>query len=359
LAGKSIPYTSALVEKTYRQGVIMEAERSCFAMTLRGNNERSIFGTEDRPGNGRGDKVEVRYGAVLDEAPKTRTSQVLGQEASTPNYTDEVQIRYFLFDAAVENVIVDPEMVSFDLFDQERSRVAVQWAYNWEKSVLNQVAGVTHKNTAADYGLSGGNIVTAQDANSWFSPNGSANDAAVAADNTDLMTAEFLDDLVLRAESKVYRRWPLVPPDTPYGPLFVVIMHGVGFKQLRQTFSGSQVYDLHRAAIEGGNDYDSNPILTGQGFIYNKCLVLRSDFCPRGDTGGAEQANTFRGVFLGAQAGSFVFGNGFTGGNHLGYSEHMQHRRWSCLADTLYGFKRSIVEGESWGSMAFSHYSPV
>lgn len=361
MAGKSIGYTNSLVETTYREGVILENERATFVESFRGTSEGSCFKTEDRPGGGRGDKIKIRYGAIdHDAVPKTRSSQVLGQEASTPNYEDEVQIRYGLFDGAVENVIVDQEMVSFSLMDQERSRVALQWAYTKEKSVLNQVCGVTHKNSTADYQLSGGNIVTAQDSNSIiYAGSSNTSDADVAADTAATVTADMLDDLVLRAESRAYRTWPIVPAETPYGQLYVVVVHGVGFKQLRGTVSSGQIYDLHRSAIEGGNNYDRNPLISGQGFIYNKCLVLRSDFLPRGDTSGAEQANTFRGAFMGAQAGCFVYGQGFTGGNHLGYAEHVQLRRWSFMVDCLYGFKRGIVNGESWGCMTFVHYSPV
>ena len=72
---------------------------------------------------------------------------------------------------------------------------------------------------------------------------------------------------------------------------------------------------------------------------------------------GAAQANTRVAVFLGANCCSCRFGESYTDGDHIGYSEHAQHRRLSILTDSVLGYKRTVVDGESWAAVRVVHYS--
>jgi len=359
----AIGYGNSLRETMYRAGVILEAERATPLSAFVGSGDGNALVLEERPGNKRGDTVKIRFAKANDTAPITSTATILGQEESTTYYEDSVNIRYFGYTGSVDNIPASQNNVSFNLKDGERSRIALQWAYNREKSIINQLVGNTLLNSDADYGRSGGNIVTAQDTNHlyWAPDSSGANttDALVAADDTAILTTRVIDDLVTRAVSSDYVEWPIAPAETPLGPLYVFVVHPTGYQQIRTNSAASDCYDLQRALLEAGLEPDDSPLFNGEGFIYNNTLVLRSDFCPQGITSAAAQANSRVGAFFGARAGHVVYGEGFTDGNHLGWAEHVQLRRWSCLSDTIWGVKRTIVNDVSWGAFRVAHYSAV
>lgn len=358
----SIGYNDAMAQKMYRSGVTLAAQLQTYSFNFLGKEERSGIVEEDREGARRGESLEVRFADINhDEEPKVRLSQVIGQESSTPRYTDKLSIRYFLFDGAVENLAADQQLVSFDLKQGEIERIARQWAYTWDKAWLNQLAGNTVVNTAADYGLCGGNEVTAQDSSHLlFAPGTAAHTttAAVGGDTTAVMTTGLLKTAVRRMTSRNYVKFPAAPCTTPFGDLFVCIVGEDGYDQIRRNAATSDFYDIQKAAIQGGEGFRDNPIITGEGFIHEGVLVLKSTFMPKAlATSSTYQANTRIAVVFGARACHLLWGEGFANSDHLGWSEHVIHRRWSGLADTVYGLKRTIVDSQSWSSTAICHYA--
>jgi len=360
-----IGYGSALNLTKAKAGLILEAELSTPLSAFVGTEDTSAFVLEDRAGATRGSTFNIRFTAAnRNEAPKGAGDPTVGSESTEAEYEDSVALRYLKYDGKVENYILEQGLVDFDRKAQVLSRLALQWAYLDERTVFNQLVGNTLVNTGyTDYGFSGGNIVTAQDANHiYYCPDGSGantTDAQVAGDATSVLDTHVIDDLVTRATSTAWVDWPMVPADTPFGPLYILICHGTGFQQIKENSTGSDMYDLSKAAIQGGLDLSMSPLITGEGFIYGKTLVLRSDFAPQGITTGAAQANTRCAAFFGARAGHWMYGESFSDGDHLGYSEHVVHRRLSILTDTVRGFKRTIVNGTSWSSFRVVHYSAV
>lgn len=358
-------YSSPLNLTRDRAGLILESELATPTTAFEGTSDTDALVYEDRAGATRGSTHQLTFAAVnRTEAPKGKGDPTVGAESQGTEYTDSVNLRYLKFDGFVENFILEQGLVNFSKKDQEIARLARQWAYTRERTVINQLVGNTLVNTGyTDYGWSGGNIVTAQDTNHiYYCPDSSGantTDALVAADSTSVLDCGVIQDLVTRAQSTSYVEWPIVPADTPFGPLFILICHPTGYQQLRSSAAGEEVYDLYKAAIQGGVDLSMSPLQTAEGFIYHKTLVLKSDFCPQGITTGAAQANSRVAAFFGARAGHWVYGEGFTDGDHLGYSEHTIHRRLSMLTDTVWGFKRTIVNSASWASIRVVHYSAV
>ena len=360
----NIGYQSALKEQAWRAGITLEAERATNLMALAGKDEYDAFYIHY--GGERGDQLTHRFSRLSRRAPKTLGDPVLGHEAGTEKLEDSLFLRYFLLDGAIENTVASQQLVSFDEKDLQRSLRAREWGELWEQWIINQLVGNTHADItgAADYGYSGGNALVAPDASHWyFAPDSlgtNANEAAVAADATSVMTSDVIDELVTRSTSKAYVEWPMTPCNTPFGQLFVMGVHGRGFKQIKENTAASDIYDIARAKIEGGGSVDSNELITGEGFIYNKTLVLRSDFCP------ATIANARRGFFIGAGALDMRFGEGYTDGEHLGYAEQTHlPRRWSFIVDTVAGMKVRIpqepdtADNQRFGCYVFSHYSDV
>ena len=359
----NIGYQSSLKEQAWRAGVTLEAERATNMMAFAGKDEYDAF--RIHYGGDRGDKLTHRFSRLNRRNPKVLGDPVLGHEADTEKLEDSLFIRYFLLDGAIENTVGSQQLISFDEKDLQRSLRAREWGELYEQWIINQLVGNTHTSvtTAADNGLSGGNAPVAPDADHWyFVPDSAANadEAAVAADSASVMTSDVIDELVMRMQSKAYVEWPIAPCNTPFGQLYVMVVHPTGFKQIKANTADSDIYDIARAKIQGGNSVDENELITGAGFIYENTLVLKSDFCP------AVIANARRGAIFGAGALDIRFGEGYTDGEHLGYAEQTHlPRRWSFIVDTVAGMKVRIPQepdtanNQRFGCYVFSHYSEV
>lgn len=359
----TITYGDALTEQTYRSGVTLSAKLQTFCFNFMGTDDNEAIVLENRTGMKRGDTVKIRFSDVnYDEAPKGRADTIIGAESGTNYYENSLDFRYAAFDGAVENVPSDQNHVSFDLKRGEIQRITRQHAYNFDRSWIYHGTGYTPINSATDYLQSGGNIVVAPDANHQFmSPGASAHttESAVAGDATAVATTDQIDTAILRLTSRDYSTYPAAPCNTPFGEMYVCLISKEGFKQMRANSSASNFYDLSRAELEGGGSFRGNPLITGEGTIYNNTLILASDFMPAGVNGSAARANCKRAMVFGARAFHAGFAEGFAGDDHLGWSEHLIHRRWSCLSDTVWGINRNIVNGVSWSCVTFTHYSTV
>lgn len=354
---QSVPYGSSLAETTYRPGVTLEAERRTFLSMLEGAGPEYAIRVIERPGTGRGETVVERFSVYQNRTPKNRDAKILGNEGSMSTVTDSLDLRYHSLDAAIDNFPADQNQVSLDLRDREMIGLSVEWAQIREAGILNHLCGNTDANDAAsDHALTGGNAVVALDSASVYY-SGKANLAAVGADSNAIFTTRTIDELVKRAGSKRYRsKWPIVPAKTPWGNLYICVVGPEGYQQCRENSASSDFYDLAKARIQGGDSYDESTFVTGEGFIYDRTVVLKSDFVPQGVL---SEANTAWAAFFGAQAIVKVYGEGYTDGNHLGWSEHQQHRRLSILTDTICGFKRVMPNNEqSFGSIAVAHHQP-
>ena len=368
-------YGNALVEHNYRSGITLGTQIQTYLHNFVGEGgedggdpSEHMIVEINRPGTKRGDTVKIRFADInWDEKPKQRVSQVVGAEGTTPRFETEMQMRYQAFDGKVENIPADQNNVSFDLKQGEIDRIMRQWAINQDRGWIYQAVGYTPANDAAtDYSTTGCNAVTALDAaHTFFAPDTAANAdaAAVAADAASVMTTDFLDEVLAQVTTKKLTgaygvKWPFAPCSTPWGRRYVLMLHPTGFKQIRENGTDSHFYDLSRADLEAGGVYLDNPLITGQGTIYNNTLILASNLMPHGITSAAAQANTRMAALLGARAFHLMWGEGFASADqHFGYVEHRIMRHLSMVADTVWGLKRTDVDDESWASAALVHYS--
>lgn len=369
---EALNYGNAAVENMYGIGLTFEAERSCVIMRFEGSDSNDAGQMIERPGNGRGDTVTINFSRPNDdEEPKQATSNTIGEASSGSTLTDSIQLRYQKLDTGILNEINSQNLVSWSIREREIARLARQWSVMYERWRLNQLAGntVVNANAAKDYNLSGCNATVAPDTNHWYfcqaTGTSYSTEAAIAADKNAIITSRVIQEIEKRAGSKDYVKWPIAPCNTPYGMHYVLIVSPDGFQQIRDNSPSSDLYDLAKADIQGGAAWDSSPLVNGGGFIYSNTLVLRSDFLPKGITSGAYQANSRRAVFFGANAWHTLYGDGFTDGNHLGYSEHRRLREWWALADTISGVKVTIPNetgggiSERFASFVISHYSSI
>lgn len=379
MAGSAFPPGSSFTTQAYKAGLILEAERATRVMPLASKDENAAIVIEDFGGTKRGANLKMRFRTQRtfgSWTPKTRGVAILGSEASRTVLEDDLSLNYFsITDGAVELPEADQQNIEWDLIGAEHESMAKEAAEWLEGNVMAQLSGYTVYNDTSlypDYALSGANIVTNFDADHHYmcpdSSGANATEALVAADSTAVLTTRVFDEVGKRLRSKAYLDYPIPPASTPWGNLYVALVHGTGIQQLRENSSDSDFYDLTRAMIEGGMDTTLTALWTGESFIYNgKFLILESDFCTQGLSGvaagatttGTAQANTRRAIVLGARAAHCIYGEGYVDGEHLGYTEHQRHRELSMQIDTVWGFKATIVNSQRWASFCITHYSDV
>jgi hypothetical protein len=372
--GTTIPSGSALNLLVARKGVTGEAELSTFITLLSGDGDDYAFPILDREGVKAGDSVEIRLEAVRDDSDLFGpNAQILGNEKSLQFYKDTMAMRYLSVPYAIENVDFDQQMVPINLRKRSMKAIGKIWRYRREAMVINQLAGNLAANTetgefGGTYERVGGNALASYggvgiDSGHIIRAGAEANDTDVGTDANNIMEIDLIQEAVTRASSNSYagQKVAIAPCRTPWGELYVCIMKGTQFRQLMTYATTNEFTMIEQAKIQGGMPAEVSAYISGPGAIYDRTLLLVSDFIPQGIAGGAAVANTRRAIFFGAQAGHWLYGEGHTEGDHLGYSEHMVHRRWSAQADSVFGFKGTEISelAERWASFVITTYSAV
>lgn len=353
-------------QRQYQTGIILQSLLATSLSTFNGEEKsNSAFWELNSSDSKRGSTFRRVFQKFDRDAPPKATGTI-GNESSSTDYYQDVASDYLFEDGGIANLPAEQGRVSFDLLAPEHTRMAQKWGYQRERSVINQLAGNTLVNdlsTYPNYGFSGCNIVTAQDADhTYWVQGGNTNttDANVAADTGATLDGTVLEDLKTRMTSTEYQSEPIPPCDTPFGELHVLVVSKVGLQQIQKNVTGNDIFTIHQAMIQGGMDLMDTPIGNAEGFIYRGFLVISSNFMPRGITSSAAQANTRVAVAFGANAGAWLFAEGWAGtDNHIGYTEYRAHRQLSMRADSVSGFLRTIVDGKSWASFRVVHYSAV
>lgn len=375
MAGVQISSAHALAQRAYRARLTLETQLNSIFLQLSGAEESNIGVEQESPGTNRGTTINHRFQA-WNPAPLPVGNLKLGYGTTDTWYETTLDINYLgLAMRELPNEVEDQNRVDFSLKDSAQVGMAKDCAQILESSIIHQLAGFTPVNASAytidgrAYSMSGMNAVTAPTASHHFlCPDASgdnATEAAVAADPTAVMTSRLYDKILTRIRSRDWVRWPMAPATTPWGKYYLSIGNGEYLQQIKENSSESDIYDLSRAQIEGGAAAMGITTLTNQGFIYKDTVFLESDHMPPGCSGetpgattaGTAIANVKRAVVLGAGAFDIRWGEGFTGGNHIGYVDDKTLRQFSMGADTVYGAKKRLVNGEEWGCVVISHYS--
>lgn len=378
MAATAVTNSHALAQTAYRQGLILEVETRALLWNLVGTDPDSVFVVEDSPGEKRGTLSKVRFQAWNPKPmPKGRTGYQKGLASSPTWYEDEFRIGFLdISQGEVENEAADQQQVDFSLMESTQLKMAKEAADILERSLMHIVSGyspvndlATYSNGGTDYLMSLCNAAIEPHASHHFfaadASGSNASEAAVAADSTATAKSREIFSILRKLRSKDFVDWPVSPASTPWGRGYVVIGNGEFIEQIKENTSDSDIYDLARACIEGGMPAENSTLWTNEGFKIRNCFFLEHDFATFGTSGssagsttaGEALSNVKRAVILGARAAHIRFGEGFTGGNHLGYSEDKEHQHLSMKIFSVLGAKKTIVNSSPWASAVYSHYS--
>ena len=313
MATQGFPTSHALVPQQWSEGLEAEVLKKISYTGLIGKRSDSLIQWKETLSNKAGDTETIGLRMQLDNAPKSSSDAVEGNEQTLTLYNMSFTIDEVVDAVRFKNVI-DRQRVTFDMRDEAKAALADQLSNAWDHSLFNQLAGATHVSDATFYGHNtpiDPQVLTGDGLNYYLNPLGGANKDEDLHASTDVFTVDLLEKAVERAKTMS----PAIRPARIPGfnkPLYVCFIHPIHRTQLRQDDSG-RMEEFWRAAANGGHVND-NPLITGNLGVWDDVLLVESNRVALGvnSSTGASISTVRRAVFCGAQ--SAVIGWGRLGG---------------------------------------------
>lgn len=363
---------------TRQARLLLAAELERPLMMFAGTEADEMMMIHEKPDSASGTISRVEF-RVPDYTSTTKPDggTLIGDEAQSSYEYDQLRMDYHKFDGKVPNGVTEQNVVNWDLVDGEVDRVGELWAINWERWILHQLAGnvaatASAPGSASHFPLSGSNTITAYDSAHIVRAKLSddtipANDSSF--NSTALETTETIDRCLLVARSRKFgvNKYPIAPCKTPWGKKYLYLTGPEGLSQLTSNDPRNLFIPLQEAVLAGGADYYESAVANLTGYIYKNVAIVEinglddPDYPIRGLSGTTAVANTKVSIFAGACSGQWVFGKGFTDGDHIGFVEEKIKRFYCFDADTNCGFKRTIPidTAQTFGSLRVTSYSEV
>ena len=313
-----------------------------------GSNSGSIIQQLDDTSKGAGDRIRTILRMQLEGDGVQGDNTQEGSEEALITYTDDIfidQLRH----AVRSKGRMSEQRIPFGIRNEARIGLQDWWANRFDYAIINQLSGNTAQ---TDTRYTGNQAVTAMDSNHEFRPNSKTTDATLSA--ADTMSITLIDSLVEKAETLSV---PIRPVMVGGQPHYCLYLHPSQVTSLRTSTNTGQWLDIQKAAMQGGRIAD-NPIFTGALGVYNGVVLKKNVRIPLGVNGTATVANTRRAIFAGAQAASIAFGRD-NSPNEMTWVEELFdfQNQLGVSAGSVFGVKRNIYNGESFGSMTLSTYA--
>ena len=350
--------SSSVAQKIWRPLLNHQAERSWISHLLIGTDEDSCIQLQEEPSKQHGDTVQVRFSPTIEQPGFGEDDDIEGNEADLRFDFDEFKIGFHAIAFKQRNQM-SQQRININIKKAALQKHPVLWKRYRERSIFAQLGGATYLNSAAglatiddidpdylyltnwsDNRLTGMNAAVAFDS-AHIVYAGAANSTAdaVRQDTTATMSLSLIDSLVEKAETRAALDYPIAPTNHGY---WILVISPEQKKQLRRATSSGDWADLQRAMLEGGLPWDDSEFKRGAVGVYNNTLVMVSDYLPRGrDSADAPEANTRVALFLGAKAGVVAYGQGYTDGQHIDWTEQVSNYKvWGSSTDSVWGVKR-------------------
>jgi N4-gp56 family major capsid protein len=364
----------ALAVKLWSKTLDVEALKYTDIFPLIGDDANSIIHRKTETSKGPGDKVTFGLRMQLVGAGFTENQLAEGNGESLTIFSDAIVINELGHVVGVKSSnTIDAQRVPFDLREEARDGLADWYAKRFSVAFFNQVCGFTPQTDVRFTGLQ-----------ACFLPSSTAGNVRIIRqsqrtdDNLLVASDTFTLNLIDRAKEQAITATPKIRPVRIMGKgggdgrrdfnavlqdRYVMYLHPYQVTDLRTSTSTGQWLDIQKAAMTGGM-ITNNPIFTGAIGEYNG-VILRSsyDIAP-GVTGatptvpGTVVANTNRAVLLGGQAAMMAFGQKDSPNKYRWNEELFDHkRRLEVSAWTIHGMKKTIYNGNDYGTIVVSTYS--
>lgn len=355
----------ALAVKLWARDLMHEVPKGIEVAPLIGSNANAIIHQKTELKD-TGDKVTFGLRTKFSGAGKTEGQVLEGSEESLTTFSDSVVVNELDHAARVKNGnTIDVQRVPFDMREEARMALTDWFGERESLWVFIQLSGytassITYRGTSTTLSAvyRGNNTVTAPSTNrKLFGGSGLTTDQGVNADST----ATFNLNLIDKAKEKAMLANPKIRPISINGSdKYVIYLHPTQVYDMRTTTSDGQWLDIQRAALMGGENSD-NPIFTGALGEYNNVVIRQSEDVVTGvhSSTAAEQTNTRRALFLGAQAGCFAMSSKFSKNNPYKWVEKTfdYDRELGVSVQSIMGMKKTIFNSEDYGVITISTYA--
>ena len=345
-------------EQVWAKAVEHETERQTVGMSFLGKGPDATLMLREELSTKRGQKVTLKFSPTEEVDGISQGQSVYKNAQKINTFDDEVSINYLGFPYGLEGPM-DQQRTASDLKKIVFHKAAVQWKRRWETVIMNHLAGNTAANSQGSGGAHkyvGHNAVTDIDTdNHLLRPKGHTTDALVAGDTSATANLDMILKLEVSAMSASYLTYPIAPGQDGY---YDLIIHPMQWEQLRQNSTAGEWEDIQLAEIKGGKKIENTGLHAGWMGVYSRTRIHVSDYVPQGHNSGTAQANSRRMIFAGRCAGAMAFGEGYASGSHLDWSEAVhEHKKWSLLVDSVFGFKAIFFNSIPYGVMGFTTYT--
>lgn len=344
-----------VTQKVWRAGISHEVERGVVGMSFLGDGPDAPFVLRDELQKSRGDTIQTKFSPTEEFDGISDQEEVASNGRRVTWFTDELKIGYLGAPFGGPGVI-SQQRTNFDIKQSTFVKAAAWWRRRFEQWIWNQMAGYTPVNTTGNvtYEYCGMNAVTAYNSSNVYRPNSVAADESLSTN--DKLSLDDITELVTMAQTST--AYPIAPDGDGY---YHLVIHPLQARDLRLNTLTGEWEDVQLARIKGGQDYGSSHLGMFTMGIYGNVMIHTSYSIPQGVNSGdstAAVASARRAVFFGAQAGHMGFGEDYASEGHLNWSEEVHdHNKWSLLVDSVGGFKRTIYNGNTYGSIVVPTYA--
>lgn len=354
MATTTFGVNDALSNKLWAKKLSAEALKETYFGRFMSESSDSMIQIKNETSTNAGDSVTFGLRMQLQGDGVTEKQTLVGNEESLSTYSDKVIINELAHAVRVKNKnTIDAQRVPFNLRSEGKDGLKDWFSNRFDAVMFNHLAGNT---AVTDMRYCGNNAIAAPSANRIYRGGGATDDATINADNTKVFNLSVIDACVERAGTAS----PLIRPIKINGEnKYLMFLHDYQVTDLRTNTSTGQWLDIQKAALAGGAGSKS-PIYTGALGEYNNTILHKASRIPCGvSNAGAVQTSTRRAVFCGAQAGAIAFGKEFSEGVNYKWVEELfdYERELGVSAQTIYGLKKTVFNGEDFGVIAATTYA--
>jgi N4-gp56 family major capsid protein len=357
MASQSFALNDAATVKLWSKRMDAEALYKTQASEYIGEGKGSLAQVQTETKKGAGDFVKfgIRMQATGDGTTEGETQE--GNEESITRHMDGLVINELghAFRTEKGDTSISEQRVPYN-FREEMYETASDW-YATRKDVIffNQLAGNTAETRAKYFGF---NAPSAPTATRIIRAKALTTDQAIAGDSTATFKLSDIDKMVNVAEttSPMFRPLKGMGPDVDW----VCFIHPDQELSLRgDTATAGNWFDLQGKKLQGGEG-GKNGLYTGALGIYNRTMLVKTKYLPRGihSSTGAVQTNTRRAVFCGAQAMAVAYGQNSGPTKYTWVEELFDYKRsFGVRVSSIFGMKKTVYNSVDNASIVYTTYA--
>ena len=356
MATTSYGVNDDLAVKLWSKKLFADALKETFISELMGTGSDSVIQIKSETNKSEGDRIRVGLRMQLSGDGVAGDGTLEGNEESLTTYYDDVlidQLRHAVRSAGK----MSEQRVPFSVRNEAKMGLQDWWADRLDTWFFNQVCGRTSVSDTRYTGMQATVAPTAT-TNHIYTSVDHTTDATL--DNTDKFDSlSYIDAAVVLAKTNS----PTMRPATVRGrKCYVLFMHPLQVRDLKQASSGNTWMDIQRALVEGGfKDEKESPIFKGGSMVgyYNGVLLLESTRIPYGVSAtSTNDTDTRRAVMCGAQAAAFAYGQK-QGATEMSWVEELfdYENQLGVSAGMIAGLTKLTFNSKDFGTIVLSSYA--